>query len=474
MTRLSTAGWRLALVLVVLALGVGPASSPFAPFTTPVARADDLSADPKSVSPAASDLRAGFQLVPEKSEQREPVPGIIVYEADFTRDQTKENFANGPIEIKSLVAKTANQQQAQEQFTSSRQALTTASPAWVESRVAKLGDESTGLTMEGTSSEGPAVAHLFLFRRGAMVVGITVAGLTKPTRMSEAEAIAALVLRKLDPTYKSQTGAKQARPLNTQRPAANAVGTGSSNSGSTGTGSTGSTGSTPASGSTGASTTPTGGGGPRVKVANTGGVGVRLRVEPSLKAQIAARLAEGTILEVVGEDRTADGYTWKNVRAPGDGRGWVASNYVVAVAGGGTTPTASSSPPAPSSPATPAPTPAGSSGSTGSSGSSGSSSTSSEVLKVDVNTKVAKVKAGQEQTVEVTVTRNGQPVSGAQVTVKTSPTGETPSASPTNGSGKTTVTWKPTGSPGFIGVGVSALASDGSAGVGGASFEITN
>jgi hypothetical protein len=454
MTRFSAAGRRLALVLVVLALGLGPIS---APFSASVAFAQaDISADPKAVSPTVNDLRAGFQFVPEKSEQREPVPGIVVYEADFTRDQTKENFANGPIEIKSLVAKTANQQQAAEQFTSSRQALTTASPPWVESRVAKLGDEATGLTMQGTSSEGPAVAHLFLFRKGAMVVGITVAGLTKPTRMAEAEAIAALVLGKIDPTYKSQTGPRQARPLNTNRPAANATGSGSSGSGS---GSTGTT--------TPASSTASTGTGQKVRVANTGGTSLRLRVEPSLKSQIAARLPEGTILEVVGEDKVADGFTWKNVRAPGDGRGWVAANYVVAVSGGSTstatgaapasTPSTSNSAPAPSASPTPS-----------------TSSPSGEVLKVDVAAKVAKVKAGQEQTVEVTVTRNGQPVSGAQVTVKTSPTGETPTASPTNAQGKTTVTWKPTGSPGFVGVGVSALASDGSAGVGGASFEITN
>jgi hypothetical protein len=83
------------------------------------------------------------------------------------------------------------------------------------------------------------------------------------------------------------------------------------------------------------------------------------------------------------------------------------------------------------------------------------------------------VKANQEQTVEITVSKNGSPVPDAQVTVKTSPTGETPSASSTDKNGKTTVTWKPTGSPGFIGVGVSATGSDGSAGVGGASFEIT-
>src|SRR5688572_3092038 len=259
MTRILTTGWRMSLVLVVLVLGIAPATSPF---TTGVALAQsDLSADPKAVSPTVNDLRSGFQFVPEKSEQREPVPGIVVYEADFVRDQTKANFANGPIEIKSLVARTANSSQATEQFSSSRQALTTASPAWVESKVAKLGDEATGLTMEGTSGEGPAVAHLFLFRRGAMVVGITVAGLTKPTRMAEAEAIAAVVLRKIDPAFRSATGARQARQLNTQRPAANATGPSTNSSQGTSTAGTGA----------------------KVRVANTGGTGVRLRLEPSLK-----------------------------------------------------------------------------------------------------------------------------------------------------------------------------------------------
>jgi hypothetical protein len=98
-------------------------------------------------------------------------------------------------------------------------------------------------------------------------------------------------------------------------------------------------------------------------------------------------------------------------------------------------------------------------------------SASGDFLKVDVAVKQAKVK-GDEQTVTITVTKDGQPISGAAVTVKTSPTGETPAAPATDGSGKTSVSWKPTGSPGFIGVGVSALAPDGSAGVGGASFEI--
>src|SRR4051794_39109347 len=76
---------RLVVALVVLTLGFGPILSALSP---EVAFAQDLSVDPKTASPSASDLRTGFQLVPDKSEQREPVPGIIVYEADFVRDQT--------------------------------------------------------------------------------------------------------------------------------------------------------------------------------------------------------------------------------------------------------------------------------------------------------------------------------------------------------------------------------------------------
>ena len=116
MTRLTFSFWRTLTLATVLVLGIGVATTPILP-TLAVAQSD-LSVDPKSVSPAANELRAGFQFVPEKSEQREPVPGIIVYEADFVRDQTPKNFADGPIEIKTLVAKTANSQQAAEQFAS--------------------------------------------------------------------------------------------------------------------------------------------------------------------------------------------------------------------------------------------------------------------------------------------------------------------------------------------------------------------
>jgi len=450
MTRRLTTGWRFPLVLVVLVLGLAPVSSPFTP-TVALAQSD-LSADPKAVSPTVNDLRSGFQFVPEKSEQREPVPGIIVYEADFVRDQTKANFANGPIEIKSLVARTQNASQATEQFSSSRQALTSASPAWVESKVSKLGDESTGLTMEGTSAEGPAVAHLFLFRRGAMVVGITVAGLTKPTRMAEAEAIAAVVLRKIDPQYRSQTGARQARQLNTVRPAANATGSGNS-------------------GNTAASS---GGTGQRVRVYNTGGVGLRLRREPD--GQILERFPDGTVLEVVGPDRQVGGRTWKNVRRPGNSSGWSAAEYLQPVSG--TSSSGASPAPAASTSTSSSPSPtAGSSATSASAASSSSTSASSNrnsaELKVDVSTRQAKLKANQEQTVEITVTKNGSPVADASVSISTMPTGEKPEAPKTDKDGKTRAVWNVTGAPGHVGVGVSALAPDGSTGLNAASYEIT-
>ena len=91
MTRQIRARWRFVLLLVVLALELAPFAGQLSPQH---AYAQDLTADPQTVSPAVGDLRAGFQFVPEKSEQREPVPGITVYEADFVRDQTPANFAN--------------------------------------------------------------------------------------------------------------------------------------------------------------------------------------------------------------------------------------------------------------------------------------------------------------------------------------------------------------------------------------------
>ncbi|MDP8924967.1 MAG: SH3 domain-containing protein [Chloroflexota bacterium] len=459
MNRILPARLGLAAAAVALSLAFVPAAS--APPSV-LAQSQDLSVDPQAASLTVADLRPGFTLDPSKTELREPVPGITVYEADFARPQTPENFKEGPIEIKSLVARTANAQQAAEQFANSRQALVTASPAWTETKVAKLGDDATGLTMNGTSSAGDAVAHLYLFRRGAMVVGITVAGLVKPTQMAEAEALAATVLGKIDPSYKNQRGQAVPRPLN-PRPSA-------STSASTGT-SSGTTGSSGGATATGAASSGT-----QMQVAKTDNQGVRLRAQPSRTASVVAVLPEGTVVEIVGEDRQGDGLTWKNVRAPGDRRGWVSAEYLAAApsnASGASAPGAANAAAAATSAASSSSFGSGSSGASATSspaGSTSSSAASADVLSVDVSLAKTELRDG-EQTLTIKVTQQGRPVAGAIPTIRTT-RDEQPSASATSADGTATVTWTPAGEAGFVGVGVSVTAPNGATGVGSTYFNL--
>ena len=63
-------------------------------------------------------------------------------------------------------------------------------------------------------------------------------------------------------------------------------------------------------------------------VGNTGGQGVYLRRTPRPDDRDRA-YPDGTRLEQVGEDTTAEGTTWRHVRAP-DGRiGWVPAQYTL-------------------------------------------------------------------------------------------------------------------------------------------------
>lgn len=282
--------------------------------------------DPQRVSLKDTDLRPGFKRDPEKSGSREPIQGISVYEADFVRDRNRDNLNAGPIEIKSLVARTSSEQQAKDQFASSRQALLAADPKWNESSVPRLGDQATGLTAFGSMDGGAGVAHLFLFQKGSMVVGITVAGLERVTKMAEAEALAAVVLRRIDPRYASARAPTTTRSLNTQQPSSGSSSPSSSSSSSPGSSRTSAT--TPSSSTS--TSQPSGGKiGQRLRVAKTDGQGLRLRREPSTSAPVATVLPEGTLLDIIGEDRQAGGRTWKNVRSPGALTGWVAGEYTV-------------------------------------------------------------------------------------------------------------------------------------------------
>ena len=63
-------------------------------------------------------------------------------------------------------------------------------------------------------------------------------------------------------------------------------------------------------------------------VGNTGGQGVYLRRTPRLDDRDKA-YADGTRLEQIGEDTTAEGTTWRHVRAPDGRTGWVPAQYTV-------------------------------------------------------------------------------------------------------------------------------------------------
>jgi hypothetical protein len=69
----------------------------------------------------------------------------------------------------------------------------------------------------------------------------------------------------------------------------------------------------------------------RVKVAFTNGSGVNLRARASERAQRLRTMPEGTVLEIVGADETADGQTWRNVRDTTGTSGWVSGKFVARV-----------------------------------------------------------------------------------------------------------------------------------------------
>lgn len=66
---------------------------------------------------------------------------------------------------------------------------------------------------------------------------------------------------------------------------------------------------------------------PSLLVGNTGGLGVFIRRTPA-GDQIRA-WPDGATMTVIGEDKQAEGRTWKNVRDPDGNNGWVAAEYLV-------------------------------------------------------------------------------------------------------------------------------------------------
>jgi hypothetical protein len=70
-----------------------------------------------------------------------------------------------------------------------------------------------------------------------------------------------------------------------------------------------------------------------VYIGNTDRVGAYLRRTPNLDDRLRA-WQDGTELQVIGPDQTANGTTWKNVQDPAGNQGWIPSQYVVTTPGG--------------------------------------------------------------------------------------------------------------------------------------------
>jgi uncharacterized protein YgiM (DUF1202 family) len=67
----------------------------------------------------------------------------------------------------------------------------------------------------------------------------------------------------------------------------------------------------------------------KVRVANTNGSNLNLRAKAGERGERLKSVPEGSVLEVVGEDATADGLVWRNVRDTAGTSGYVAAKFVV-------------------------------------------------------------------------------------------------------------------------------------------------
>src|SRR5215212_3473711 len=66
----------------------------------------------------------------------------------------------------------------------------------------------------------------------------------------------------------------------------------------------------------------------RVKVAFTNGSSLVLRAKPGQGGPRLKTVSEGSTLDVIGDDQTVDGLTWRNVRDAAGTSGWVAGKFV--------------------------------------------------------------------------------------------------------------------------------------------------
>ena len=66
----------------------------------------------------------------------------------------------------------------------------------------------------------------------------------------------------------------------------------------------------------------------QVQVSGTGSAGLYMRKEASRTAEIVRTLPDGTILQIVGANKTNGDLVWRNVRDADGNEGWVAAAFV--------------------------------------------------------------------------------------------------------------------------------------------------
>jgi hypothetical protein len=190
-----------------------------------------------------------------------------------------------------------------------------------------------------------------------------------------------------------------------------------------------------------------------VRVANTDGQRLNLRGGPSAHQTVLAKLAPGETLTVTGASQQADGLRWVPVRTAGGQAGWVAANYIVLVA---------SVPPTRTP--TPMPTPAAASDAPPAT----DDHAEPKGRPVDVEAKVKFPELdGPEQEITVWVTRDGQPVQGAMVTLETRDGDDDEhfrQLDPTDEEGRTRRSFSVRHEKGTVEIQVEAVAPDGGEG----------
>jgi hypothetical protein len=68
--------------------------------------------------------------------------------------------------------------------------------------------------------------------------------------------------------------------------------------------------------------------GAQFRVTGTETEGLFLRADADQNSTVLMTLPEGTVVTVIGEDKSGPNYTWKHVRAPDGTEGWAASDYL--------------------------------------------------------------------------------------------------------------------------------------------------